>query len=126
MGRLFLTEWIRDCFIDEGMFELDLEESRLRHEKIEGRDFHVREQDEETHRVRKEWSSGENQERTRCSVWDKSRQEKWGSWGLWNASMGPKWEGPRVLDWDRALFCGWWVTTEGFRRIHLAVVCREE
>lgn len=49
MGRLFLTEWVRDCFIDEGMFELDLEESRLRHEKIEGREFHVREQDEQTH-----------------------------------------------------------------------------
>lgn len=27
---------------------------------------------------------------------------------------------------DRALSCGWWVTTEGFRRLHLAVVCREE
>lgn len=82
MGRLFLTEWIGDCFIGEGMFELDLEESRLRHEKIEGREFHVRGQDEQMHRVRKEWSSGENQERTRCSAGDKSRQEESGSWGL--------------------------------------------
>ena len=60
MGRLFLTEWIRKCFIDEGTFELDPEESRFRHEKMEGREFHVREQSEQTPGVRKEWSSGEN------------------------------------------------------------------
>lgn len=56
-GRLFLTEWIRKCFIDEGAFELDLEEDRFRHEKMEGREFHVREQSEQTPGVRREWSS---------------------------------------------------------------------
>lgn len=61
-GRLFLTEWIRKYFIDEGAFELDLEEDRFKHEKMEGREFHVREQSERT------LESGENgalnQERT--------------------------------------------------------------
>lgn len=84
MGRLFLIEWNRKCFIDEGMLELDLEESRLRHGKIEGREFHVREQ---MHRVRKEWSSGENQERT-CSAWDKGRQREVGVMGSCCGRLG--------------------------------------
>lgn len=36
VGRLFLTEWIEKCFIDEGIFELNLVESRFIQEKMEG------------------------------------------------------------------------------------------
>lgn len=45
----------------------------------------------------------------------------------WGPEMGARvWRALNAGLRTGALLCGWWVTTEGFRRIHLAVVCGEE
>lgn len=52
---------------------------------------------------------------------------RWGLWGVWEAELGPECEGCWAE--EGALLCGWQVTTgwgEWFRKVRLAVVCREE
>lgn len=83
----------------------------------------MREQGEQAPGARKEWSSGENQEGHIVLPGMRAGREQWESWGIsLEGEVGALSVGLRT----RALLCGQWVTTEGFGRIHLAVVCREE
>ena len=86
LGRLFLTEWIRKCFTDEGIFEMGPEESGIQTWNDGRKRIPHKGQDERTHAVRKCWRSGENRAGRRAG------RVKWGSWG----SYLEGWVGPTV------------------------------